>query len=90
MMKILFTNTTRLAAIVLALGLFSGCAYNTEIQKAHDAAAAAQSAAEAAQATAAAADQKAERALQQAAQARQAADECSAKCDRMFEKSQMK
>jgi outer membrane murein-binding lipoprotein Lpp len=82
-MKMLFTNTTRLAAIVLALGLFSGCAYNTEIQKAQDAAAAAQ-------ATAAAADQKAERALQQAAQAKQAADECSARCDRMFEKSQMK
>jgi Tfp pilus assembly protein PilX len=88
MMKILLMNTTRLAAIVLALGLFSGCA--TQIQSAQDAAAAAQRAAATAQATANAADKKAERALQQAAQAKQAADECSARCDRMFQKSQVK
>jgi hypothetical protein len=90
MMKMLLTNTTRFATLVLALGLFSGCAYNVEIQKAKDAAAVAQRTAEAAQTTANAADQKAERALQQAAQAKQAADECSARCDRMFQKSQTK
>jgi LAS superfamily LD-carboxypeptidase LdcB len=90
MMKMLLTNTTRLAVIVLALGLFSGCASKVEIQNAQDAAMAAQRTAEAAQTTADAANQKAERALQQAAQAKQAADECSAKCDRMFEKSQVK
>ena len=82
-MKTLIMSTAKFTAIVLFLGLFTGCAYWVEIQKAQDAAAAAQ-------VTADAADRKADQALQQAAQAKQAADECSARCDRMFQKSQAK
>ena len=82
-MKTLIMNTAKFTAIVLFLSLFTGCAYMVEIQKAQDAAATAQ-------ATADAADQKADQAMQQAAQAKQAVDECRARCDRMFQKSQAK
>jgi len=89
-MKKLLMNTTKLAAIMLALGLITGCAYNTRIQTAQNTAEAAQRAADAAQAAADAATEKADQALREAAQARQAAGKCSARCDRMFQKSQAK
>lgn len=89
-MKKSHTNTAKLAAIVLAMGLFAGCASTSEIQKAKDDAAAALRAAESAQAAADAASQKADQALQEAAAAKRAAAECTSKCDRMFQQSQAK
>lgn len=82
-MKISHTNIVKLAAVVLAMGLFTGCATTAQVEQAQrDATAAMRVANEA--------SQKADQALQEAAAAKRAASECTAKCDRMFQQSMSK
>lgn len=87
----------KLSAMVLALGLVTGCAstdkmmqMQADISKAQQTADAAMSDAKEALSAADEADRKASAAMNAANAAQSAADECSERCDRMMSKSMAK
>ena len=87
----------KLSAMVLSLGLVTGCAstdqlkqMQADITRAQDTASAAISDAKEALSAADEADRKASAAMNAANAAQNAADECSERCDRMMQKSMAK
>ncbi|MEW8019545.1 MAG: hypothetical protein G8D58_01955 [gamma proteobacterium symbiont of Phacoides pectinatus] len=81
------STALKMAAMVLSLGLVTGCASTSEMQAQI---AKAQETADAAMARADAAASKADAAMKAAIAAQAAADDCAERCDRMMQKAMAK
>ncbi|MCG8427023.1 MAG: Lpp/OprI family alanine-zipper lipoprotein [Chromatiales bacterium] len=84
------STLVKLSALVLSLGLLSGCASTEQLKQMQADIAKAQQTADAALAAAKDADRKAGAAMKAANAAQAAADECAERCDRMMNKAMAK